>query len=59
MRMNSPYFAGYDFSALTTENIERIEIVRGPFSALYGSDAIGGVDPDLHAPGSAGSGRAG
>lgn len=42
-RMNSPFFAGYDWSALTTENIDRIEIVRGPFSALYGSDAIGGV----------------
>jgi vitamin B12 transporter len=43
VRVNSPYFAGYDFSALTTENVERIEVVRGPFSALYGSDAIGGV----------------
>lgn len=42
-RVNSPFFSGYDFSALTTENIERIEIVRGPFSALYGSDALGGV----------------
>jgi vitamin B12 transporter len=42
-RMNSPFFAGYDWSAMTTENVERIEIVRGPFSALYGSDAIGGV----------------
>jgi vitamin B12 transporter len=42
-RMNSPFFAGYDFSAVSTENIERIEIVRGPFSALYGSDAVGGV----------------
>ncbi|MDQ5856794.1 MAG: TonB-dependent receptor [Acidobacteriota bacterium] len=42
-RVNSPYFPGYDFSTLTTENVERIEIVRGPFSALYGSDAIGGV----------------
>jgi vitamin B12 transporter len=42
-RVNSPYFPGYDFSALSTENVERIEIVRGPFSALYGSDAIGGV----------------
>jgi vitamin B12 transporter len=42
-RLNSPYFPGYDLSVLTTENVERIEIVRGPFSALYGSDAIGGV----------------
>ena len=43
VRLNSPYFAGYDFSTLTTENVERIEVARGPFSALYGSDAMGGV----------------
>jgi vitamin B12 transporter len=43
VRVNSPYFSGYDFSALSAQNVERIEIVRGPFSALYGSDAIGGV----------------
>src|ERR1700730_17151838 len=41
--VNSPFFPGYDFALLSTENVERIEIVRGPFSALYGSDAIGGV----------------
>ena len=28
---------------LPLESIERIEIVRGPMSALYGSDAVGGV----------------
>ncbi len=32
-----------DLSRINTENIERIEIVRGASSALYGSDAIGGV----------------
>jgi vitamin B12 transporter len=43
VRMNSESFGGYDLSTLSTENVERIEIVRGPFSALYGSDALGGV----------------
>jgi len=59
VRMNSPYFAGYDWSGMTTENIDRIEIARGPFSALYGSDAIGGVVQIFTRPGAEGvSGRA-
>ncbi len=33
----------FDFSNLTAENIDRIEILRGAQSMLYGSDAIGGV----------------
>ena len=33
----------FDFSSLSTDNLDRIEIVRGPASVLYGSDAMAGV----------------
>ncbi|MGH7508625.1 MAG: TonB-dependent receptor plug domain-containing protein [Gemmatimonadales bacterium] len=34
---------GYNWANLTTENLDRIEILRGPASVVYGSDAMTGV----------------
>ena len=36
-------FGGFDLSSFTTDNIERIELLPGGGSTLYGSDALGGV----------------
>ena len=33
----------FDFANLTTADVERIEVVRGPQSALWGSEALAGV----------------
>lgn len=41
--VNSATLGSFNFANLTTDNIERIEILRGAQSMLYGSDAIGGV----------------
>lgn len=42
---SSAVFRGNDFdlAAIPKESIERIEVIRGPMSALYGSEALGGV----------------
>lgn len=45
---------GFNFAHLTTENIERIEILRGSGGTLYGSQAIGGV---IHIITKAGKGK--
>ena len=41
----------FDLANLTTDNVERIEIVRGPVSVLYGSDAVAAVIQIFTRPG--------
>jgi outer membrane receptor for ferrienterochelin and colicin len=36
-------YAGTNLNLIALEDVERIEVVRGPMSALYGADATGGV----------------
>lgn len=45
VELNDPSNPGrsYDLAHLGIDNIDRIEVVHGPQSTLYGSDAIGGV----------------
>lgn len=45
VRVNDPTSpdGAYDFSTITTDHVQRIEVVRGNQSVLHGSDAIGGV----------------
>jgi vitamin B12 transporter len=43
VRLNTPYFGGFDWSRLSTTGLDQIEVVRGPYSSLWGADAVGGV----------------
>ncbi len=41
--VNAPDTHGVDWNALPMFDLERVEVLRGPASALYGSTAVGGV----------------
>jgi outer membrane cobalamin receptor len=43
MRLNDPTATSPDLGALSLIGIARVELVLGPSSVLYGSDAIGGI----------------
>lgn len=43
IKLGSATSGGASLQDIPVEQIERIEIVRGPFSSLYGSEALGGV----------------
>lgn len=45
-RLNTAFFRNAPnqyFALVDAQNVERVEVVRGPSSTLYGSDAMGGV----------------
>jgi len=42
-RLNEQYQGNVELTTLPADNIDRIEVLRGPASALYGSGAMGGV----------------
>ncbi len=43
IKVSDPYDGFYDFGTLIADESAKIEVLRGQQSALYGSDAIGGV----------------
>ena len=44
IKLNDPYWGNeFHFEHLPVQMIDRIEVLRGPQSSIYGSDAIGGV----------------
>ncbi|MCP4028222.1 MAG: TonB-dependent receptor, partial [Sphingomonas sp.] len=43
IEVSDPYAGEFDFGTLIADDVARVEVLRGQQSAIYGSDAIGGV----------------
>ncbi|QQA75409.1 TonB-dependent receptor domain-containing protein [Pectobacterium parmentieri] len=41
--LTSDYANDFDLSSIPVSAIDRVEVIRGPMSSLYGADALGGV----------------
>ena len=50
--INDPFSGGVTWTSLPIDEIQSIEVVRGPFSSLYGGNAMGGVINVLTRPAS-------
>lgn len=43
IKASDPFLGEFDYGALLADDVARVEVLRGQQSAIYGSDAIGGV----------------
>lgn len=50
IRLNSPERGGFDLSTISLLGVERVEILHGAASGLYGSEAVGGVIHVISSP---------
>lgn len=41
--MNTSYYGGVNWSTFGVSELQQVEVARGPFSSLYGGNAMGGV----------------
>ncbi|MGE3844860.1 MAG: TonB-dependent receptor [Vicinamibacterales bacterium] len=48
--INDPYLGSVNWATVPIDEVDRVEVVRGPFSALYGGNAMGGVVSILTRP---------